>query len=271
MLTFLAVAACGSDSTGPRLPGSLTRASAEALSGIAGTQLANVLIVKVADEHGAALAGVTVNWTVTSGGGRLDPASSVSNSEGLAQAAWTLGPQSRSKHCECRASGQSGNFTGDVHRHWDSGPTVEARILVQPSTVLANGVMVPPVQVQVIDANGNIVTSGSLSIALTVTPGTGTFGATLGGASTVTAVNGIASFGNLTIDRAGTGYTLTAAAPGVSTTSSVPFNALPFTVTFINSTFTPITLSVGGTPANGPLAAGGGAAHSRGMAEGPVR
>jgi hypothetical protein len=131
---------------------------------------------------------------------------------------------------------------------------------VQPSTVLANGVMVPPVQVQVLDANGNIVTSGSLSITLTVTPGTGTFGAMLGGASTVTAVNGIASFGNLTIDRAGTGYTLTATASGVSTASSVPFNALPFTLTFINSTFTPITLSVGGTPANGPLAAGGGAA-----------
>ena len=58
------------------------------------------------------------------------------------------------------------------------------------------------------DANGNLVTTdtSSVTIAIGTNPGSGTLGGTL----TVAAVNGVATFSNLSINKAGTGYTLTA-------------------------------------------------------------
>ena len=58
------------------------------------------------------------------------------------------------------------------------------------------------------DANGNVVTSNSSSV--TVAIGTNPGSGTLGGTVTVAAVNGVATFSNLSINKAGTGYTLTA-------------------------------------------------------------
>jgi hypothetical protein len=118
-------------------------------------------------------------------------------------------------------------------------------------------VFTPAVRVSVFDSYDNIVVSPPTNVSLTVTAGTGTFGAALGGASTVPTVDGVATFGNLTIDRVGEGYTLTASAPGVPTVVSAPFLAIPFRVTFTNSTFTPVTLTVAGTPANSPVPPGG--------------
>ena len=64
-------------------------------------------------------------------------------------------------------------------------------------------------KVSVEDANGNVVTSdgSSVTIAIGANPGSGTLGGTL----TVAAVNGVATFSDLSINKAGTGYTLTAA------------------------------------------------------------
>ena len=48
--------------------------------------------------------------------------------------------------------------------------------------------------------------NGSVTIALANNPG----GSTLGGTLTVPAVNGVATFSGLTLNKAGTGYTLKA-------------------------------------------------------------
>jgi hypothetical protein len=60
------------------------------------------------------------------------------------------------------------------------------------------------------DVQGNIVTGFSGSVSLAIKAGSGTSGAVLGGTVTVNAVNGIASFSGLSIDKAGSGYVLTA-------------------------------------------------------------
>ena len=49
--------------------------------------------------------------------------------------------------------------------------------------------------------------SSSVTLAIGTNPGSGT----LSGTVTVAAVNGVATFSNLSINKAGTGYTLTAA------------------------------------------------------------
>ena len=58
---------------------------------------------------------------------------------------------------------------------------------------------------------------------VTIVIGTNPGGGTLGGTTTLNAVNAVATFANLTIDRPGTGYTLTATAPGVIGAATAKF------------------------------------------------
>src|SRR2546427_2144 len=54
--------------------------------------------------------------------------------------------------------------------------------------------------------------TGSVTVAL----GTNPSGGTLAGTTTVTAASGVATFGTLSVDKVGTGYTLAAAATGLT-------------------------------------------------------
>ena len=62
------------------------------------------------------------------------------------------------------------------------------------------------------DANGNVATS--FAGPVTVSLGTTTAGAVLGGTLTVNAVAGVATFSTLTVNKNSAGYTLLAAAAG---------------------------------------------------------
>src|SRR5204862_514091 len=93
---------------------------------------------------------------------------------------------------------------------------------VQPTSTTAGVTIAPAVQVTALDAEGNTATgfSGNVTAALGTNPGEGT----LSGTATVAAVAGVATFSTLSIEKIGTGYTLTAAAGGLATVSSAPFN-----------------------------------------------
>ena len=78
----------------------------------------------------------------------------------------------------------------------------------QPSNATAGASISPAVTVLVQDANGNTVTSDTSNV--TVAIGTNPGGGTLSGTKTVAAVNGVATFNNLSINKAGNGYVLTA-------------------------------------------------------------
>ena len=74
--------------------------------------------------------------------------------------------------------------------------------------------MTPAVTVAVEDANGNVETSDNattVSLAIGTNPG----GGTLTGGSAVTVAAGIATFSGLSINKTGTGYTLTASSTPV--------------------------------------------------------
>ena len=94
----------------------------------------------------------------------------------------------------------------------------------QPSSTRAGGTITPPLQVTAYDTAGNIATSYIGNVSLSITGGTGVAGASLIGPRTIAAVAGVATFSNLSIDLAGTGYTLTASGSGVTGTISTPFN-----------------------------------------------
>lgn len=97
----------------------------------------------------------------------------------------------------------------------------------QPTTTVAGATMTPAVTVKILDAYGNLVSGDSTdAVSLAITSGTGTAGATLSGGGPVTASGGIAKFASLSINQAGTGYTLTATSGTVSgaTATSASFS-----------------------------------------------
>lgn len=84
----------------------------------------------------------------------------------------------------------------------------------EPTSATAGEAIDPAVQVAVLDSAGNVVENAESAVTLSI--GTNPGGGTLGGAATVNAVNGVATFSNVWIDMAATGYTLRASVSGVS-------------------------------------------------------
>jgi hypothetical protein len=93
----------------------------------------------------------------------------------------------------------------------------------QPSNTAAGSTISPAVTVQIQDANGNVVTDDNWT-RVTVAIGTNPSSGTLSGAVTVYAVNGVATFRGLGIDREGSGYTLTASSIGLTSATSSAFH-----------------------------------------------
>src|SRR3989442_9131640 len=98
-----------------------------------------------------------------------------------------------------------------------------------PRCTVANRLISPAVKVRALDAFGNLATgfNGAVAVALGANPG----GATLSGTTPVAAVGGVATYFDLSVNKAGTGYTLTATASGVPSVTSTPFDVTPSTPT----------------------------------------
>ena len=102
---------------------------------------------------------------------------------------------------------------------------------VQPSNVMVNNVITPPVQLTAYDSLGNQASnySGVISVALGH-DGSITRNARLSGSKAAAAASGVASFADLSIDQIGQGYTITGAfgtAAPVATSGSFDVTALP--------------------------------------------
>jgi len=115
----------------------------------------------------------------------------------------------------------------------------------QPVTTSVNFNITPAVAVAVQDAAGNTITSANNSITLAIgaNPGSGS----LSGTTTVGAVNGVATFADLSINSMSTGYTLTATAPNLTGATSTAFNVTPGPATRLVFTVQPVTTSLGAT------------------------
>ena len=113
-------------------------------------------------------------------------------------------------------SGLTGISTGT------SGTSRVLAFTAQPSSATAGQIITPAIQVTARDSLGNTVTTftGSIAVALAANP-TGGF---LSGSKTVAAVLGVASFGDLSVDRAGTGFTLAANSSGATAATSTTFD-----------------------------------------------
>ena len=197
--------ACGGkESTSPPVPVAVEKVSGDGQSGTAHDALAQPLVVKVVDASGAGVAGVKIVWATSyPGGSDLD--SSTTGQTGVARLAMTLDTVAGSYTVTASATQLSPVIFTITCR---PGPIAMLRILVQPPNGTVLTVLSPPVQVEVADQWGNNVPSNAVNLYVWITVGSGTAGAQLGGTTTRTTNEGVATFDDLTIDRAGVGYTL---------------------------------------------------------------
>ena len=107
--------------------------------------------------------------------------------------------------------------------------------IVQPGSTTAGLSITPAVQVEVQDIYGNRVTTSSSPITILI--GNNPVGGTLVGGGPLNAVDGVATFSNLSINKDGLGYTLRTTSSGLTGATSSAFNIIPvYTHSITNAT-----------------------------------
>jgi hypothetical protein len=106
-----------------------------------------------------------------------------------------------------------------------AGPAVRLGFATAPGDVAVGGVRRLPVIVAVQDKSGRTVRTGTFTVTLGL--GDGSPGGALSGTLTATTVNGIATFPDLKINRAGDHYTLVATTDGLRRAASPAFQVGP--------------------------------------------
>jgi hypothetical protein len=117
--------------------------------------------------------------------------------------------------------------------------------LTQPANLVAGQVM-NQIQVEIRDGADARVVSFNGEVVLAVSSG-----ATLSGTTTITAVNGVATFTNLSTTTAGS-FTLEATSAGLASTTSASFTVSPAAASAVQSTFT-YSVTVGSSPSTAAL------------------
>lgn len=133
---------------------------------------------------------------------------------------------------------QSGNFEGDfftldlAHSQLRTALDGACRLafvtnpanaaLNQPITGTPDDPTGPPVTVEVLNSNGAVVSGSDAPVTMSLAANPG--GATLGGTTTVDASAGVATFTDLTLNRPGNGYELSASSGTLASATSSQFN-----------------------------------------------
>ncbi len=193
-----------------------------AQSATVNTAVAVAPSVIVRDQFNNPVPGSTVSFAVRSGGGSVTGGSQQTNASGIATVgSWTLGTTAGPDTLTASSGGLSGSpviFTATA----TAGPATKLVFTQQPASAQAGVPITPAVQVSAQDAYGNTATSYATAIAVAIgtnPPGTGV----LSGTTSVGPSAGAAAFGNLSIDKTGTGYTLVASSGTLAGATSSGF------------------------------------------------
>jgi len=201
-----AATACDDDeTTGPLVPRTIAKVSGDAQPGIANFPVAEPLVVKVTAADEEPVAGVPVAFSTSAPGATLSVDTAFTDEEGLASAAWTLGPTAG----EQTATATVANVGSVTFTATAEAPTV---LFAAPTSGanqigLAGQSLLQPVTVTVIGSN-NAPLAG-VPVNFSVTTGGGTLSAT----DVVTDANGQATV-NWTLGVVNGVQTITALVPG---------------------------------------------------------
>jgi hypothetical protein len=131
----------------------------------------------------------------------------------------TLGALAVSCHLDKLVSGSGGPHPTST------APPVALVFMAQPKDAQV-GQQITPVQVKVVDSAG-VPVAGADTTTVAVTLGANPGGAKLQGDTSAHPTRGVATFSNLWIDKAGSGYTLIARVTGLPDTTSTSFDISP--------------------------------------------
>lgn len=101
-------------------------------------------------------------------------------------------------------------------------PPVSLAFVVDPGPSSAVSPIAPAVKVELRDASGHLVSTATSAVTLSLAPGSGS--AVLAGTTTAQAAAGVATFSNLSVAVAGTGYKLSATSTGLTGATSAAFD-----------------------------------------------
>lgn len=184
--------------------------------------ITNLPAVIARDTGGTIVAGATVTFRLgtNSQGAVISDSVKTTDANGRATlGGWTLGIRAASQ--EVVATSERGTAVFKVTA-LPANPT-KLGFSVQPTSVSVSDTIAPTVQVSVQDSLGNENPNGTNNITLAL--GNNPSGATLTGTTNASAVSGRAKFGNLKLDKTGSGYTLRASTAGLTEAISNSFDA----------------------------------------------
>ena len=215
---------------------------------MAGAVLSPAVVVEARDANGKLVPSfsdsITVSLARNAGSGTLSGVTTVAAVGGIATFANLSIDKSGTGY---RMQATSGALTSVAGTRFDilSGPATHLAFGVQPGTDAAGIPIAPALQVTAQDSLGNVATNFTGLVTLAITSGTGASGAVLSGQATLAASAGIATFSNLSVDKVGTAYTLSAATPSLPSITSVPFDVIPGPAAALVFTQQPSTTTAG--------------------------
>jgi N-acetylneuraminic acid mutarotase len=184
------------------------------------TVFAQPLAVSVIDGFNNGIGNVPLTFVVPPNGASAECPAATTDASGHAQTT-------------CTANAISGSYTVKVSTGALTSAAVSLTNLAAaassisyttgPSNAVAGSNIAPPIVVHVQDANGNPVAGDGVTFTLATNPGGSTL---MGGGTVATNASGDATFAAVSLDRAGTGYTLKASDSGANPlmVTSAPFN-----------------------------------------------
>lgn len=234
------------------LPANLIRVTGNNSTGVTGGILPTPLVVQVVDGSGAPLSGITVAWTAT-GGGSIEPGTSITDGNGLATSQRRLGQTPGMQGTTATVVSAPSISTAYSHLALDA--STPSQLELPPGqdgnfqAALAGAPLPNPIQVVVLNAARQPVPG--VSVSFSVSTGGGVVSSTSGGAAVVTTdTDGRARALWELGDLVGT-QTVTATLPNYPGVASVVVNAtaLPTNTPAQNYTL----VAVGGTDAQSGL------------------
>ncbi len=134
--------------------------------------------------------------------------------------------------------------------HIESGIPAKLEFITQPTSTTAGESITPAVQVRILDTDGNQVETADNPV--TIALGNNPEGGSLSGDLTRQAVDGIATFDNLSIDKAGENYTISASSPELATAESDPFEITPAAASNLDIVVQPTETTAGNSISPAP-------------------
>ena len=233
----------------------------------------STVTVTAKNSSGSPISGASVVVSASGTGNTLTLSSGSTNGSGVFTSTLTS-TGAGAKTVSATANGIAITQTAPVTV--STAPAAALAFTAPPTNTAAGQAISPAVLVEIRDQFGNL-TSATNSVAMAI--GTNPAGGTLSGTTSVAAVNGVATFSTLNINKAGNGYTLSATSGTLTVATSTSFNITPTTATQLAFTQQPsnATAGVAVTPAvkvtaldgSGNIAAGFTGAVSLSVAGGP--